>query len=392
MRVRFAGVTALTAATLVLAGCSAAVSEETSSSAPATEAAASAVSSAASSAATAPSACPAEVTDAVTAAMEPSPLVAPTATLDLASLKGKSIWYITNSQNQFSKEMSDGVEAAGKAAGVDITVFDGQNSTSKYSEGINQAIAQGADGIILMAVQPAVVTEDLAAAAKAGIKVLSTLNGDPTEPVAAGTFGNFTADYTADGKLMADYALADSDCKADVVVVQSSPVHVWDLAAKGIESQITQVCPDDCSVKVLDIDPAKIPTDTGSQLLTALQVDPDVNYVLPVWDSSMPYVAPAVASAGSSAKVLAHDGISASLDLIAKHQGQDGTVAMPPPGWIGWAAFDEVARAILGDDDPGYVIPTRLVTSENVGDGSTAAVSPNYTDYEQKFVDAWSSQ
>jgi ribose transport system substrate-binding protein len=333
--------------------------------------------------------CPPDVAAAVAAASEPSELVAPTAGLDLSKLAGKSIWYITNSQNQFSSEMSAGVEEAGAAAGVDITVFDGQNSTSRYSEGINQAIAQKADGIVLMAVQPAVVSEDLAAAERAGIKVLSTLNGDPDEPVAAGTFGNLTADYTADGALMANYALADSGCAADIVVVQSSPVHVWDLAANGIADTVAEKCPEKCSVKVLDIDPANIPTDTGTQLQTALQVDPGVNYVLPVWDSAMPYVAPAVAAAGSSAKVLAHDGISASLELIASGRDQNGTVAMPPPGWIGWAAFDEVARAILGEENPGYVIPTRLVTRENVGDGSTADVSPNYTDYQTAFTQAW---
>ncbi len=333
--------------------------------------------------------CAPEISDAVAEASEPSELVAPTTGLDLSALSGKSIWYITNSQNQFSAEMSAGVEEAGAAAGVDITVFDGQNSTSRYSEGINQAIAQGADGIVLMAIQPAVVSEDLAAAERAGVKVLSTLNGDPDEPVAAGTFGNLTADYTADGALMAKYALADSGCAANIVVVQSSPVHVWDLAANGIANTVAELCPEDCSVKVLDIDPANIPTDTGTQLQTALQVDREVNYVLPVWDSAMPFVAPAVAAAGSDATVLAHDGISASLELIANGQDQDGTVAMPPPGWIGWAAFDEVARAILGLEHPGYVIPTRLVTAENVGDGSTASVSPNYTDYQTAFIEAW---
>jgi len=333
--------------------------------------------------------CPAGLADEVAAAMEPTELVAPESGLDLSALAGKSIWYITFNQNQFSTEMSDGVEEAGAAAGVDITIFDGQNSTSKYSEGINQAIAQGADGIILMAIQPAVVSADLAAAEAAGISVLSTLNGDPTEPVEAGTFANFTADYTADGSLMAKWALNDSNCTADVLVVQSSPVHVWDLAAQGIEATVNETCPEDCAVKVLDIDPANIATDTGTQLQTALQVDPGVTHVLPVWDSAMPYIAPAVAAAGSAAKVLAHDGISASLELIASGQDQDGTVAMPPPGWIGWAAFDEVARAILGTDSPGYVIPTRLVTSENVGDGSTESVSPNYTDYQAAFSEAW---
>ncbi|MBK0419804.1 sugar ABC transporter substrate-binding protein [Leucobacter sp. CSA1] len=334
--------------------------------------------------------CIAAVASAVEEGLAPSPLVAPSAPLDLAALSGKSIWYITNSHNQFSTEMASGVQEAGEEAGVKITVFDGQNSTSRYSEGINQAVAQGADGIILMAIQPSVVAEDLKAAEAAGVQVLSTLNGDPTEPVEPGTFGNFTADYTADGELMAQWVLNDSGCTSKSVVVQSSPVHVWDLAAKGFEAATKELCPEDCSVEVIDLDPANIANDLGNQLQTALQTSPDVDYVVPVWDSAIPLVAPVVATAGRPITVFAHDGISESLELIASGQDQQGTLAMAPPTWIGWAAFDEVARAILGEESPGYVIPTRLITEENVGDGSIADVSPEYVDFQSAFTEAWS--
>lgn len=334
--------------------------------------------------------CIAAVESAVQEGLAPSELVAPTAPLDLASLSGKSIWYITNSHNQFSTEMASGVEEAGKAAGVDVTVFDGQNSTSRYSEGINQAIAQGADGIILMAIQPSVVAEDLKDAEAAGIQVLSTLNGDPTEPVEAGTFGNFTADYTSDGELMAKWVLQDSGCTGKSVVIQSSPVHVWDLAAQGFAAATEELCPDDCAVKEIDLDPANIANDLGNQLQTTLQTEPDISYVVPVWDSAVPLVAPVVATAGRPITVFAHDGISESLELIAAGTDQQGTLAMAPPTWIGWAAFDEVARAMLGEKSPGYVIPTRLITEENVGDGSLADVSPEYVDFQKAFTDAWS--
>lgn len=333
--------------------------------------------------------CIAAVQPAVDAGLEPSPLVAPTESLDLAALAGKNIWYITNSHNQFSTEMAGGVEEAGEAAGVKITVFDGQNSTSRYSEGINQAVAQGADGIILMAIQPAVVAEDLKAAEAAGVQVLSTLNGDPDEPVEPGTFGNFTADYTSDGRLMAQWVLADSGCTASSVVIQSSPVHVWDLATKGFEAATEEYCPDDCSVEVIDLDPANIANDLGNQLQTKLQTNPDIDYVIPVWDSAIPLVAPVVATAGRPITVFAHDGITESLELIAAGQDQHGTLAMAPSAWIGWAAFDEVARAILGEPSPGYVIPTRLVTPDNVGSGSLADVSPEYVDFQQAFIEAW---
>ncbi|MBO1900552.1 sugar ABC transporter substrate-binding protein [Leucobacter weissii] len=333
--------------------------------------------------------CLAQVQPAVDEGLQPSALVAPESPLDLDSLAGSSIWHLTNSHNQFSTEMAAGVEEAGEAAGVDVTVFDGQNSTSRYSEGINQAIAQGADGIILMAIQPSVVAEDLKAAEAAGIRVLSTLNGDPDEPVEAGTFGNLTADYTADGELMAKWVLADSGCTANSVVIQSSPVHVWDLATKGFEAATEEFCAEACGVEVIDLDPANIANDLGNQLQTKLQTNPDIDYVVPVWDSAIPLVSPVVATAGRPITVFAHDGITESLQLISEGTDQQGTLAMAPSGWIGWAAFDEVARAILGEPSPGYVIPTRLVTRENVGDGSLASVSPEYVDFQSAFIDAW---
>ena len=73
---------------LLLSGCTAAVSSDGESSAPDAGA----------------GSCPAGLADEVAAAMEPTALVAPEAGLDLSALAGKSIWYITNSQNQFSTE------------------------------------------------------------------------------------------------------------------------------------------------------------------------------------------------------------------------------------------------------------------------------------------------
>lgn len=333
--------------------------------------------------------CVAAVEPAVEAGLQPSELVAPDAPLNVSELAGKSIWYITNSHNQFSTEMATGVKEAAEAAGMSMTVFDGQNSTNRYSEGINQAVAQGADGIILMAIQPSVVAEDVLDAQEAGVQVLSVLNGNPSDSVEPGTFGNLTADYTADGELMAKWVLADSGCTADAVVIQSSPVNVWNLASEGFVAAMNEYCPDDCSVDVIDLDPANIANDLGNQLQTKLQTNPDISYVVPVWDSAIPLVAPVVASAGRDLTVFAHDGITESLQLIASGQDQQGTLAMAPPGWIGWAAFDEVGRAIVGEPSPEYVIPTRLVTTENVGSGSLEDVSPEYAGFQQAFTSAW---
>lgn len=332
--------------------------------------------------------CVAQATTAVDAKREPLDLVVPTAPLDVSSLAGKSLWFITVSMNQFSTDMAAGVKEAADAAGVETVLYDGQGSGNRFTEGMNQALAQDAGGIILVGIEPSLISSELAAAEAAGIPVLNTLNSAPDDAVPDGTFANFTSDFTADGRTAAEWALKDSGCDLDLVVVKASTIPVWNYLAEGAEAAVAELCPDTCTTTTLDLDAANIATDLSSQLQTALQKDPDVNYVFVVWDSGVPYAQPVVAASGTNAKILARDGISASLEMVAAGT-QDLTVATPPPGWIGWAASDDVFRAMLGAEPSGLVVPTRLIDADNVGDGSTADVSPNYTDYQSAFEKLW---
>ena len=323
--------------------------------------------------------------DAATAEM---PLVAPSAPLDLDALAGKNVWFITVSMNQFSTDMATGVQEAADAAGVTVTLYDGQGQANRFNEGIQQAIAQGAGGIILVGIDPAVVSAPLAEAAAAGIPIQNTLNSDPGDEVPAGMYDNFTADFTTDGATAAKWALVDSGCTANMVAIYSSSVGVWQRQMDGAQAVFDEYCPEDCTITGLNVDVANVSTDIGSQLGTALQRDAAVNYVFPVWDSAVPFVSPVLAAANSSAKVLSRDGLQVNLDAIVAGD-QAMTTAMPPTPWIGWAAFDDLAREMTGAELEGYVIPTRIIDTANVEDGTADALFPNYADYQSAFTSAW---
>ncbi|NQX27290.1 substrate-binding domain-containing protein [Microbacteriaceae bacterium VKM Ac-2854] len=322
--------------------------------------------------------------DAATAA---SDLLAPETGLDLASLSGDTVWFITVSMNQFSTDMADGVQAAVDAAGMKLVKYDGQGTANRFNEGIEQAVAQDAAGIILVGIDPAVVSSALAEAEAAGIPIQNTLNGDPDDEIPTGMYGNLTSDFTIDGATAVDWALVDGGCDVNMTVIYSSGVGVWQKMADGAKAEMEEACPD-CTINLLDVDIAKVATDVGSQLQTALQKDPDTNYVYPVWDSAVPYVTPVLSAANSSAKIVSRDGLEANIEMIVAGD-QDMTIAMPTTGWIGWIAFDSLARNILGDADPGYVIPTHIIDTANVGDGSAEEVWPNYVGYEDAFTEAW---
>jgi ribose transport system substrate-binding protein len=332
--------------------------------------------------------CAAQAKTDVDAKRQPLDLVVPTQSIDVGALKGKSLWFITVTMNQFSTDMAAGVKEAADAAGLSTVLYDGQGSANRFTEGMNQAIAQKAGGIVLVGIEPSLIKAELAEAKAAGIPVLNTLNSNPTDTVPDGMFANFTSDFTSDGKTAAEWALNDSGCATDMIIVKSSTIPVWNYLADGAEKAVKELCPSDCKTTVLDVDAANISTDLTSKLQTALQKDPDVNYVFVVWDSGVPYAQPVVASSGTKAKIIARDGIAPSLQMVAAGT-QQLTVATPPPGWIGWAAADDVFRAMLGQEPSGLVIPTRLIDKDNVGSGSDADVSPNYTDYQSAFSKLW---
>jgi len=364
-------VAAAAAVALTLAGCSAESTESTSAGANVDAAD-----------------CVATATDAVATASAEQPLLAPADVLDTAALEGKNIWFITLLVNQYVSDLYDGFEEAAEAAGMEPTMYDGLSNIARVTEGISQAVAQDADGIVLVAVDPSTVPASLEETTAAGIPVLNFMTDDVTGPVHEGTFGNLTANMKADGAAQAMWALADSGCQADVVLMEASVLANFAAVVDGAEEAIADTCAD-CSTTRLDIDLANVATDVPAQLQSALQSNPDTNYILSAWDSSVPFVAPVLATTASEAKVGGHDGLAATLEMIKSDSGQDMTMAMTPTGHQGWLAVDEVARVMLGGETPDYVIPTRLIDATNVGDGSESATWPAYDDYQQAFEDAW---
>lgn len=333
-------------------------------------------------------ACQTRAQEAVDAAREPLDLIAPTSALDTGALAGRDVWFVTLSMNQFSLDMFAGVSEAAQAAGMNAVSFDGQGTLSRASEGLEQAVAQGAAGIVLVALDPSLVSAPLQAAEAAGIPVLDFMSN--TEGVATEhTFASLTSDFRTDGKLAADWSMARTGCASDMVLVHASVLKIWTEEVEAARAELEALC-EDCDSSVIDVDLPNISTSLPTQLTSKLQADPDVTDVFVAWDSAVPFIQPVVASSGLSPapSVMARDGISTSLEMVAAGT-QDFTLATPPPGWIGWLSFDMTARAITGAEIPDYTVPTRIVDGTNVGDGTDADVSPNYADYQSAFTTAW---
>ena len=123
-----------------------------------------------------------------------------------------------------------------------------------------------------------------------------------------------------------------------------------------------------------------------------MQADPNINYVIPIYDSMSTFVTPAIAISGKrdSVKVATFNGTPFVLDLI-----REGTVEMDIGenlDWIAHAMLDAEMRLLC--DLPTIVdskVPLRVFTADNIDEvGNPAEASKGNGDaYQDGFRKLW---
>jgi len=112
--------------------------------------------------------------------------------------------------------------------------------------------------------------------------------------------------------------------------------------------------------------------------------------VLAETDDVAVYAVPALQAMSSPVKLVGGGGEQANLQFISKGQVQIGDVATPSNQFTGWITADQIFRLLLHQPQSQYdVIPQRLITQQNVGDGSASSLFPAFNNFEQKFLTAW---
>jgi ABC-type sugar transport system substrate-binding protein len=320
-------------------------------------------------------------------ARAPAKFVVPTANVDMASNKGKTIWYISLTQAiPFIANISNAVKEAGAEAGMKVVVFDGKGDVGTWNQGVDQAVAQGADGIILQGIDPTLVKNGLAKAKAKNIPVIDSFNQNPDE-VAPGIAAHVTTDFTRDGKVMADYVLSKTNCDANVLVFTQSIFHLLVNMNEGIKSEFKRLCPE-CKLKFVEVDPAKMTTSLGPQTQVALRRDPKVNFIMAAYDGMASLQVPAMQGIGSKVPIISHDGAPQNLEYVRDGKLQVADLSFPPADYTGWAQVDQIGRAMQGDKPEGISVPVQLFDKDNVPSDVTKAF-PSFGDFRSAFKKVW---
>jgi ribose transport system substrate-binding protein len=298
--------------------------------------------------------------------------------------KKKIVVVTCSSQGNGCVRAAQGVTDAGRKLGWSVQTIDGQGNPQAWNGGINTAISEKADGIVLDAVPPALVGDALVKAKAAKIPVVSIFNPDlgKSSPV----FSYVTPDHTAQGKVMADWVAAESKGKAQIVLIEDNEFPELVQRVDGFKAELAK-----CSgCKVVDTVQSQIGTmaqKLPGAVASSLQSHPTANYVISPFDSNATFTGQGVRQAGKqgTVKVAGYEGDSQAVDAIRKGQIQAMTVA-DPAEWMGWQAVDEFNRAFSGQKAQNTPVQWRVLTKSNV------PATGNWTgdfDYRGQYGQLW---
>lgn len=301
----------------------------------------------------------------------------PGPSFDATKAAGKTLFSLpANSGVAFVNTVDQVMGTYAKKLGINYVDYPNQQQQSQWVQGMNQAISDKANAIDLLAgIPPEQLQPEIAAAQKAGIPTLDTNERDPSQPtqpyIAAYTF----APFNLAGQLMAAWAVSQTKGKADVLVVTSNADVSSQAVQDGVNQEMKTACPS-CKVTAENVNPVDWATKLQSTVEGALSGDPNINYILPVFDSMSQFIVPAIVASGKSGQVhvASFNGTPAILDMI-----RTGDVVTMDVGEntsdVAAAGLDQAMRIMLGMKPGNEQINVRVMDKSNVSQAGVPAVS-----------------
>ena len=321
-----------------------------------------------------------------------------------AAVKGKKIVIISSGQSSISSSIPvNAAKEAAQALGWKVTVYDAQLNPANDPNLMSQALASGADGVVLDAIDCSFVKSQLEQAKAKHVFVVPIYAYDCNDPYAGKggkplfsaytnygpeankNLGAFAEKY---GFAQGQAAIAATGGKAKVVFFNDTEATVLYYTGKGFKDAISQ-CSGckivaDVEFKGLDLGPT-----LQQRAASVLLQHPEANVVKsPFTAATLLSIAPAVQQSGRASKlyVMGGEGFQPELDLMRNHQGVNA-VMISPSDWTGWAAVDTLNSLFRGEKPAYSGLGWQLVDPTHNLPASGPWVSP--VDFKAIYKKAW---
>ena len=277
---------------------------------------------------------------------------------------GMDVWVISCGQAIDGCAVpSNAAVEAGEEIGWDMTLFDGQLNPSLYSDGIRQAVAAGADGVILDAVDCAITRQALQEARDAGVVLFGLHALDCDDPAVGGEalwdgtlyYGEDWPDFRRRllefGATKADWIVANAGADATIIEFRQDELLVVKYINDGFDQRIEEICPD-CEIVTVDFVLADLGPPLTAKAQAALAQHPDATAVMIPYDSAVTLgIGAAIDSSGRQDEllVMGGEGFQSNMANARNGQGQDAGTGYGFE-WEGWASIDAMNRLFAGEE------------------------------------------
>jgi len=191
------------------------------------------------------------------------------------------------------------------------------------------------------------------------------------------------------GKLLADWVIANKGADADVVVYGLPTLDLSAPLQKAFEDEMSKNC-SSCKVRAVPIDVATVGTTAPRTIVTDLQAHPKTNVAVFVSFQVATGLPAALKAAGLSVTTVGFAPTTGVLQDI-KDGNLTAGLAIDFPTSI-WTAVDAAARLVQGDQptkgEQAGQIPEQFLEQKDITFDPTQGWT-GYPDYAQRFTKLW---
>ncbi|MFJ6651403.1 sugar ABC transporter substrate-binding protein [Microbacterium sp. NPDC091313] len=288
---------------------------------------------------------------------------------------------------------ADLLAPAAEKLGVNFTVTKADASASSIQRAAETILAQKPSALVVGAIDPSIIKNELAEFDAAGIPVLANGLIDAADYGIDVAFNDSPAD-TIYGQVLAAWAVKERGADTNVVFYNIPELTFSPIIRDAFVSTVGELCPS-CTVRTKDISVTSIGSTAPQEVVSDLQANPDTNAAVFASEEAATGLPAALKVAGLDSQVLVN-GFGATPAQLQEIADGDlaGSVAVDVPIMM-WMVVDAAARLITGQElapiEKSGIPPAALVAAGDLEGKDISNGYSVYPDYQDEFAKLWAN-
>jgi len=287
------------------------------------------------------------------------------ATLGSAGASAETIALVQiNQQALFFTQMNEGAQAKAEELGVDLVIFNANNDPAAQNNAVETYIAQGVDGLVVVAIDVNGIMPAVQQAADAGIPVVAVDAILPEGPQVAQVGVDNAAAGAMIGEHFLGYVEKDMGGEAKLGIVGALNSFIQNVRQEGFEEVVANA---DGITMAGVVDGRNVQDNAMSAAENLMTANPDLTAIYATGEPALLGAVAAVESQGrqDSVRIVGWDLTAAAIKGI--DDGYVVGVVQQDPAGMGAAAVEAAHQAIAGETvEAEIAVPVTIVTSDNV--------------------------